>query len=96
VVAAYNMRRKYRKGKECAMPIDELRKCIIASPLLPFTLNIADGRRIAVTGRDFILVPPEKGRTVLIYQRNGEFDMVDAMLITGVTFESAANLSPSS
>ncbi len=78
------------------MSVDELRKCIVASPFLPFTLNIADGRRIPVIGRDFILVPPEKGRTVLVYQRNGEFDMLDAMLITGVTFESAANISPSS
>jgi hypothetical protein len=78
------------------MSVDELRKCIVASPFLPFTLNIADGRRIPVTGRDFILVPPEKGRTVLVYQRNGEFDMLDAMLITGLSFESAANTSPSS
>jgi hypothetical protein len=78
------------------MPLDELRKCIVASPFVPFTLNIADGRRIPVTGRDFILVPPEKGRIVLVYQRNGEFDMLDAMLITGVSFESAANVPPSS
>jgi hypothetical protein len=74
--------------------LDELRKCIVASPFQPFTLNIADGRRIPVTGRDFILVPPEKGRTVLVYQRNGEFDMLDTTLITGVSFESAANISP--
>jgi hypothetical protein len=78
------------------MSVDELRKCIVASPFIPFTLNIADGRRVPVIGRDFILVPPEKGRTVLVYQRNGEFDMLDAMLITGVSFEAAANISPSS
>ncbi|MBI1832404.1 MAG: hypothetical protein HYR84_13255 [Planctomycetes bacterium] len=78
------------------MSVDELRKCIVASPFRPFTLNIADGRRIHVTGRDFILVPPEKGRTVLVYQRDGELDILDAMLITGVSFESAANISPSS
>ena len=68
----------------------------MASPFQPFTLNIADGRRIPVTGRDFILVPPEKGRTVVVYQRNGEYDLLDAVLITGVSFESAANISPSS
>ena len=78
------------------MSADELRKCIVASPFRPFTLNIADGRRIPVIGREFILVPPEKGRIVLVYQRNGEWDMIDAMLITGVSFESAANTSPSS
>ena len=78
------------------MSVDELRKCVVASPFVPFTLNIADGRRIPVIGRDFILVPPERGRIVLVYQRNGEFDILDAMLIAGVSFESAANISPSS
>jgi hypothetical protein len=77
------------------MSVEELRKCIVASPLVPFTLNIADGRRIPVIGRDFIFVPPEKGRTVLVYQRNGEFDLLDALLITGISFESAVNISPS-
>jgi hypothetical protein len=78
------------------MSIDELRKCIVASPFLPFTLNIADGRRIPVTGRDFILLAPEKGRTVVVYQRNDDFDIIETMLITGVSFESAANNAPSS
>jgi hypothetical protein len=79
-----------------SVPVDELRKCIVATPFRPFTLNIADGRRLPVIGRDFILVPPDKGRTVVLYQRNGEFDLLDVMLITGVSFESAANISPSS
>jgi hypothetical protein len=78
------------------MSLDELKKCIVATPFRPFTLNIADGRRIPVTGRDFILVPPEKGRTVLVFQRDGELDLLDALLIAGVSFESAANISPSS
>jgi hypothetical protein len=78
------------------MSVDELRNCIVASPFVHFTLNIADGRRIPVIGRDFILVPPEKGRIVMVFQRNGEFDILDAMLITGVSFDSAANVSPSS
>ena len=78
------------------MSVDELRKCIVASPFIPFTLNIADGRRIPVIGRDFILVPPERGRIVLVYQRNGELDILDAALIAEISFESAANISPSS
>jgi hypothetical protein len=78
------------------MSVEELKRNIVASPFVPFTLNIADGRRIPVTGRDFILVPPEKGRTVVVYQRNGEYDLLDALLITGITFEAAANISPPS
>jgi hypothetical protein len=77
------------------MSADELRRCIVASPFRPFTLNIADGRRIPVIGRDFILIAPEKGRTVLVFQSNDDFDILDSMLITGVSFE-AANSAPSS
>jgi hypothetical protein len=68
------------------MSVDELRKCIIASPFQPFTLNIADGRRVPVSGRDFILLPPEKGRTVVVYQRDGNFDLLDSLRITGISF----------
>lgn len=47
------------------MSIEELRNNIVASPFVPFTLNIADGRRIPVVGRDFILVPPREGVALL-------------------------------
>jgi hypothetical protein len=48
--------------KENCMSVEDLRKCTVATPFLPFTLNIADGRSIPVVGRDFILIPPDKGR----------------------------------
>ena len=73
------------------MSVEELRRHIVASPFRSFTLNIADGRRIPVIGRDFILIPPEKGRVVVVVQRDGEMDLLDSMLITGITFEAAAN-----
>lgn len=73
------------------MSVEELRKCIVATPFRPFLLNIADGRRIPVSGRDFILIPPERGRTVVVYQRDGEFDLLDSLLITGVSYEAATN-----
>jgi hypothetical protein len=76
------------------MSADELRKCIVVSPFRPFTLNIADGRRIPVLGVDFVLLAPEKGRTVVVYQRNDDFDILDTMLITGVSFESVASNLP--
>jgi hypothetical protein len=78
------------------MSAAELRKCIAASPFRTFTLNTADGRRIPVLGRDFILMAPEKGRTVVVHQGNDDFDILDTLLITGVSFESASSSSPSS
>ena len=78
------------------MSLDELRKCVVAAPFRPFTLNIADGRRLPVIGQDFISGQPEKGRTVIVYQRGGEIDMLDAMLIAGISFEPVTDASPSS
>lgn len=78
------------------MSLNELRKCIVASPFQPFILIIADGRRIPVVGRDFILIPPEAGRMVVVFQRGGEMDLLDTLLITGVSFDSAVNTSQSS
>ena len=78
------------------MSADELKKCIVANPFRPFILNIGDGRRIPVMGRDFILMAPEKGRTVIVYQRNDDFDILDTLSIRGISFESAANNSGSS
>jgi hypothetical protein len=78
------------------MSPDELKKCIVTTPFRPFTLNIGDGRRIPVMGRDFILLAPERGRTVVVYQRNDDFDILDTLLITGVSYEAPANTSPSS
>jgi hypothetical protein len=75
------------------MSSDELKRCITTTPFRPFLLNIADGRRVPVTGRDFILVPPEKGRTVVVYQKDGGFDLLDTMLITGVSFDPIADTS---
>ena len=76
------------------MSIEELRKCIVVAPFRPFMLNIADGRRVRVVGRDFILIPPEKGRMVVVYQHDGEMDLLDSLLITGVSYEAAANAAP--
>jgi hypothetical protein len=74
------------------MSPEEIKKCIVASPFRPFTLNIADGRRIPVVGRDFILIAPERGRTVLVFQKNDEFDILDTIMITGVSFEAPATI----
>ncbi len=73
------------------MALDELKRSIMAVPFRPFMLNIADGRRIPVIGRDFIITQPEKGRTVVVFHRDGSYDLLDGMLITDVTFEATAD-----
>lgn len=77
------------------MQVTEIRKSIIASPFRPFILNIADGRRIQVSARDNILLGPQ-GRTVFVYQPDEDYDILDAMMITGISFDSAVNAASSS
>lgn len=72
------------------MSLDELRRRIVAVPFRPFTIHMADGRQIPVVGRDFILISPEKGQTVVVFQKDGLLDLLDSILITGITIEPLA------
>ncbi len=67
---------------------EEIRKHITAVPFRPFTINMADGRRIPVIGRDFIMISPS-GRMIDIYQRDDDHDILVSMLITGISFEAS-------
>lgn len=68
------------------MSAEELRAQIRATPFRPFLLNVADGRRIPVGARDYILVSPT-GRTAHVYQRDESYDIVDMLLVTGLSFD---------
>ena len=65
---------------------EELCKHITAVPFRPFTINMTDGRRIPVFGRDFIMLSPS-GRIVDVFQRDNDHDILASMLITGITFD---------
>ena len=67
------------------MSAEELRRRMTATPFKLFTVNVADGRRIPVVGRDFILIS-DSGRVVTVIQRDDSFDVLDCLLITGLSF----------
>ena len=69
------------KGKDVAMKIDEIRNLRDALQFQPFALHLADGRAISVRHRDFLMTSPS-GRTMIVYQPDDSFDVVDVMLIT--------------
>lgn len=68
------------------MSSGEIKRHIIAQPFRPFYLNVADGRKIPVVGRDFALVSPQ-GRLVDVYQPDDTHDILDVFLITGISFD---------
>ena len=63
------------------MKIEDIRKLLHAEPFKPFNIHFADGGRLAVKHEDFVALAPT-GREMLVYQPNGDYQVVDVMLVT--------------
>ena len=50
-------------------------------PFRAFTIRMADGRAFEVPHRDFVAMSPT-GRTVIVYQENENFSVLDLLLMT--------------
>jgi hypothetical protein len=72
------------------MTIEEVRKFHNAQPFRPFVLHIADGREIAVHGREFMASAPN-GRTIVVYQMDNTADHIDLLLVTGIQVKPGTN-----
>lgn len=55
----------------------------------PFVLHLADGRRIPVRERFFMMLPPGS-RTIRVAVTDGTSDAIDAELVTDLKFKRAA------
>lgn len=64
---------------------DELRRAITANPFEPFYIRTADGRRIPVRNRDFILITPSN-RHAYVFQPDDSRDVLDIVLILGLEY----------
>jgi hypothetical protein len=74
------------------MTIAHLRRLYEAQPFHPFVLHLADGREISVEHPEYMASAPS-GRTVIVFQRNDAFNIVDISLVTDL--EVRANGSAS-
>jgi hypothetical protein len=63
------------------MTIDQIRTFYEAQPFQPFEIHLADGRSIAVRGREFMASAPS-GRTVIVYQPDDTWNVIDLLLAT--------------
>jgi hypothetical protein len=72
------------------MTIEALRKLYDAQPFRPFVMHLADGREIAVSHREFMAAAPS-GRTVVVYQPDDSFDIIDLLLVTSLKVQSGTN-----
>jgi hypothetical protein len=69
------------------MTIDQIRTLYEAEPFRPFTIHLTEGREIPVMHREFMAAAPN-GRTVIVYQSDDSFSIVDLLLVTDVEVRS--------
>lgn len=65
------------------MTIQQLRAAHQAKPFRPFNVHMADGRSFPVPHPEFLSMSPT-GRTVIIFQENEEFSILDLLLMTEI------------
>lgn len=69
------------------MTIEQIRRLYEAQPFRPFTMHLADGRQLPVVHREFMASAPS-GRTVIVYQPDDSFNVVDLLLVTDLEVKS--------
>jgi hypothetical protein len=72
------------------MNMEVLRKAVHARPFKPFTIYLADGRRLVVTHPDFVAMS-STGRDATIYAAGEKAaDQIDMLLVTRISFRTAS------
>jgi hypothetical protein len=66
------------------MTVTEFRTLLHAEPFRPFIMHLADGRSVPVRHREFAL-PSPSGRTVIVYQPDDSFEIIDLLLVTSLS-----------
>lgn len=72
------------------MTIEQVRNLYNAQPFVPFIMHLADGREVPVRSREFMASAPN-GRTVIVYQPDNTFNVVDLLLVTDLEAKQAEN-----
>jgi hypothetical protein len=71
------------------MTNQQLRAVHRATPFRRFILHMADGRSFSAPHPDFLSMSPT-GRTVIVYQEDDEFSILDMLLFTEIEMNVAA------
>ncbi|HEX4124624.1 MAG TPA: hypothetical protein VHY37_07840 [Tepidisphaeraceae bacterium] len=67
------------------MTTEQLRIAWHAQPFRPFVIHLADGRHIDVVHSEFLALSPS-GRTIIVYQPDESWNVVDLLLVTDLEF----------
>ena len=72
------------------MTIEQIRNFYNAESFQPFVIHLADGREIPVLSREFMISAPS-GRTVIVYQPDDSWNVVDLLLVTDLAVNPVSN-----
>jgi len=70
--------------------IEQIRSAYSAQPFRPFVIHLADGREVPVLHREFIMSAPS-GRTLVVYQPDDSFNIIDLLLVTDLEVKPNSN-----
>jgi hypothetical protein len=65
------------------MNISVLRTLHEARPFVPFTISLADGRKLPIRHNEFLALFPS-GRAAMVFQDDDRFTMIDLLMVTAV------------
>ncbi len=72
------------------MTIEQICNVYDAQPFHPFVMHLADGRSIPVMHREFMAPAPSR-RTIIVYQPDDSFNIIDLLLVTDLEVKPAKN-----
>jgi hypothetical protein len=72
------------------MTIQQIRKLYEAVPFRPFNMHLSDGRTIPVHHPEMLAAAPS-GRTVVVYEPDDSFHIVDLLLVTDLEVRSTTS-----
>lgn len=65
------------------MTIEKLCDVLHGQPFEPFTIHVADGRRVPVPHPDFVSLDP-RGRVAHVFRADGRSEFIDILLVTAL------------
>jgi hypothetical protein len=71
----------------CVVTTEQLRNLWKTEPFRPFVIHLADGRQLQVRHPEFLLLSPS-GRSIILYQPDDSFNVVDLLLVTDLEVTS--------
>jgi len=75
------------------MTVEQLKQVWKAEPFRSFRIHLADGRSIEVNHRDFLMQSPS-GRTIIVYQPDDSFNVIDLLLVTDLEVSNGKSRRP--